>query len=66
MLEVEFLWWGGVGKVIFMSNPTTVLGLCCVVAGVVTMKNINMFLLMNEMLHIFRSIITKALLVNEK
>ena len=30
--KVEFLWWGGVGgvcTVIFMSNPTTVLRLCC-------------------------------------
>ena len=34
---IEFLWWGGVVcTVIFMSNPTTVLRLCCVVAGVVT------------------------------
>ena len=40
---VEFVWWGGVGwggggvrTVIFMSNPTTVLRLRCVVAGVVT------------------------------
>ena len=43
---VEFLWWGGLGgvcKVIFMSNPTTVLRLCCwlncVVVGVVTKEN---------------------------
>ena len=37
---VEFEWWGdaggGVCKVIFMSNPTAVLRLCCVVVGVVT------------------------------
>ena len=37
---VEFLWWSGVCTVIFMSNPTTVLRLCCwlffVVVGVVT------------------------------
>ena len=38
---VEFVWWGGgvgwggVCTVIFMSNPTTVLRLCCVVVGVV-------------------------------
>ena len=29
-------WGGAVCKVIFMSNPTTVLRLCCVVVGVVT------------------------------
>ena len=35
--DVEFVWWwGGVCKVIFMSNPTAVLRLCCVVLGVVT------------------------------
>ena len=37
--HVEFVWWGGVCTVytvIFMSNPTTVLRLCCVVVGVVT------------------------------
>ena len=31
---VEFVWWdggGGVCTVIFVSNPTTVLRLCCVV-----------------------------------
>ena len=35
---VEFLWWlvGGVCKVIFVSNPTSVLRLCCVVVGIVT------------------------------
>ena len=32
---VEFLWWGGVCKVIFVSNPTTVLRLCIDVAHVV-------------------------------
>ena len=36
VVAVEFLWWGvvvvgGVCKVIFMSNPTTVLKLCCIV-----------------------------------
>ena len=30
---------GGVCTVIFVSNPTTVLRLCCVVIGVVTIKN---------------------------
>ena len=39
--KVEFLWWvggvdGGVCKVIFVSNPTSVLRLCCFVVGVVT------------------------------
>ena len=29
---------GGVCKVIFMSNPTSVLRLCCVVVGVVKKK----------------------------
>ena len=33
---VEFVWCVGVGTVICMSNPTTVLRLCCVVVGVVT------------------------------
>ena len=41
IVNIAFLWvgggWGGVVcKVIFMSNPTTVLRLCCVVVGVVT------------------------------
>ena len=37
--KVEFLWVGGLGrvcKVIFVSNPTFVLRLCCVVVGIVT------------------------------
>ena len=35
-------WWGGVVcTVIFMSNPTTVLRLCCVVVGVVTINNLE-------------------------
>ena len=38
--NVEILLWAVVGgvvcKVIFVSNPTTVLRLCCVVVGVVT------------------------------
>ena len=34
--NVEFVWWGEVCTVIFTSNPTTVLRLCCVVVGVVT------------------------------
>ena len=34
---VGWLGGGGVCKVIFMSNPTTVLRLSCVVVGVVTM-----------------------------
>ena len=35
---IEFLWWWGgvVCTVIFMPNPTTVLRLCCVAVGVVT------------------------------
>ena len=33
---VEFMWWWVVCKVIFVSNPTTVLRLCCVVTGAVT------------------------------
>ena len=33
---VEFVRWGGVCTVIFVSNPTTVFRLCCVVVGVVT------------------------------
>ena len=38
-VAVEFVWLGGVGLVgvvIFISKPTTVLRLCCVVVGVVT------------------------------
>ena len=42
MTDIEFLWWwvgGGVVRtVIFTSNPTSVLRLCCVVVGVVTIK----------------------------
>ena len=30
---VEFVWLDGGGAVIFVSNPTIVLRLCCVVAG---------------------------------
>ena len=30
--------WGGVCKVIFVSNPTSVLRLCCAVVGVVTIS----------------------------
>ena len=45
MLTVEFLWCGGVGggvcTVIFVSNPTTVLKLCCVVVGVVTKNQLS-------------------------
>ena len=38
--NIDFLWWGdGVAcTVIFMSNPTTVLWLRCVVVGVVTIE----------------------------
>ena len=38
-VAVEFVWLGGVGLVgvvIFISKPTTVLRLCCVVVEVVT------------------------------
>ena len=35
--SVEFLWWV-VCKFIFVSNPTTVLRLCCVVVWVVTIS----------------------------
>ena len=34
--------WGGVCTVIFMSNPTTKLRLCCVVVGVVTILQIGL------------------------
>ena len=37
----EFVWWGGVCTVIFVSNPTTVLKLCCVVVGVATIMFIT-------------------------
>ena len=40
--DVEFLLWGGVCKVIFISNPTTVLRLCCwLCCGVIGVVTIN-------------------------
>ena len=37
-VAVEFVWWGGGGVCtgMFVSNPTTMLRLCCVVVGAVT------------------------------
>ena len=39
--------WGEVCTAIFVSNTTTVLRLCCVVIGVVTMNSWNGFLVQN-------------------
>ena len=38
-------WWGGVCKVIFVSNPTVVL--CCVGVGVLTIVDIGNFFSIN-------------------
>ena len=45
---VEFVW-GGVCTVIFESNPTTVLRLCCVVVGVLTKLNKSCVILSSSM-----------------
>ena len=40
--------YGGVWKVIFMSNPTSVLMLCCVVVGVVTISKMSKLKLLKQ------------------